>query len=86
MEWIKAMSGCKKIWEELHSVPLLPLASGKPGMFRRHLSFGGGDRYILANRRQQGLIPQLKSRFVHLKAYRRLKKFFDRDEFLEVGG
>lgn len=80
------MTACKKTWEELQGVPLLPLASGRAGTFRRPLPFGGGDRFILATRRQQGLIPQLKPRFVHLKAARRLKKYFERTEFLEVHG
>lgn len=78
------MSRCKKTWQELHGVQLLPLASGAAGMFGKTHAYASGDRYILATRRQQGLIPQLKSRFVHLKAARRLKKFFDRDEFLQV--
>lgn len=79
------MLRCKKTWEQLHGVPLLPLASGRAGTFRKPLPFGGGDRYILASRRQQAIIPQLKNRFVHLKAARRLRKFFERDDFLQVG-
>lgn len=82
--WESTLSSCKKNWEELRGVPLLPLADGSAGTFRKSRVLGGGVPYILATRRQQGLMKQLKGRFVHLKASRRLKAFFDRDEFLQV--
>lgn len=39
---------------------------------------------MLATRRQQALIPQLKAKFVHPKAVRGLKQFFECDAFLQV--
>lgn len=80
------MAFCQKTWAQLHGVPLLPLANGQAGTFRTSRSFSGRDRYILASRRQQSIIPKLNSRFIHPKAVLRLKAFFERDEFLEVGG
>lgn len=68
-------------WKQLHGVPLLPLASGAVGTF---CAMEGGKGYLLATRRQQGLIPQLKAKFVHLKAAKGLKQFFDCDAFLQV--
>lgn len=65
-------------------MPLLPLANGKAGTFGKPMAVGEGKRYILATRRQQGLIPQLKDRFVHLKVVKRLTKFFGQDAFLKV--
>ena len=83
-EWQSTMSTCKAIWRELRGVPLLPLANGKAGTFAASMSIGGGQKYILGTRRQQGLMPQLKGRFVHPKASRRLQKFFSCDDFLQV--
>lgn len=75
------MKLAKTRWRELLGVPLLPLAGVTAGAFG---AVGGGRKHILASRRQQNLIPQLRQRFVHLKAARRLKRFFDRDDFLQV--
>lgn len=87
MRWQAALDKCKAVWKELRGVPLLPLANGTAGSFPSSFLLGGGgrQRFILGTRRQQGLLPQLKGRFVHLKATRRLARFFERDEFLEVG-
>lgn len=85
VQWQSALDKCKTVWKELRGVPLLPLANGTAGSFPASFSLGGRQRFILGTRRQQGLLPQLKGRFVHLKATRRLARFFERDEFLEVG-
>lgn len=82
--WDSTLRECKETWKELHGVPLLPLASGAAGTFGTSRAVGGGKGYMLATRRQQGLIPQLKGTFVHLKAIRRLKQFFECDAFLQV--
>lgn len=82
--WDFSLRECKETWKELHGVPLLPLASGAAGTFGTSRAVGGGKGYMLATRRQQGLIPQLKGTFVHLKATRRLKQFFECDAFLQV--
>lgn len=79
-----SLSRCRKIWRELVGVPLLPLADGTAGSFGSSIVPIGNDRYILATRRQQGLLPPLKSRFVHPKAATRLRDLFRLDEFLEV--
>lgn len=75
---------CKAVWAQLRGLPLLPLANGTAGTFPKTYFLGGKQSFVLATRRQQGLLPQLKGRFVHLNATRRLSKFFERDEFLEV--
>ncbi|CAN0325480.1 unnamed protein product, partial [Hapterophycus canaliculatus] len=80
-----ALDECKAIWAQLRGVPLLPLANGTAGTFPKTFFLGGKQSFVLGTRRQQGLLPQLKGRFVHLNATRRLAKFFERDEFLEVG-
>ncbi|CAM9871897.1 unnamed protein product, partial [Laminaria digitata] len=79
------MKTCKRVWRELRGVPLLPLANGKAGTFSS-LSLGGSQQYILGTRRQQGLMPQLKGKFVHPKALRRLHKFFGCEDFLQMMG
>lgn len=73
------------LWGQLCGVPLLPLANGKAGYLGPYIVSRGAQRFIMASRRQQGLIKPLSGRFVHLKAIRRLAKFFDCDEFLKVG-
>lgn len=84
-QWQSALDKCKAVWKELRGVPLLPLANGTAGSFPSStFMLGGGKKYVLATRRQQGLLPQLKDRFVHLKATRRLARFFEHDSFLEV--
>ena len=84
-QWQSALDKCKAVWKELRGVPLLPLANGTAGSFPSSFLLGGRKRFILGTRKQQGLLPQLKHRFVHLKATRRLARFFEHDSFLEVG-
>lgn len=84
VQWQSALDKCKAVWKELQGVSLLPLANGGAGTFPTSFVLGGRQRFILGTRQQQGLMPQLSGRFVHLKATRRLAKFFERDEFLEV--
>lgn len=74
------------IWKELYSVQLLPLASGGAGGFGSSFAMGRAQRYVLASRRQHGLMRQLKGRLVNLKAARRLSTFFECDHFLQVRG
>ena len=83
-QWDARLRSSKEVWKQLHGVPLLPLANGRAGAFGTSPSSRSGQRHIVANRRQQGLIKQLSRRFVHLKAIRRLEEFFDCDEFLQV--
>lgn len=85
IQWQSALDKCKRVWKELQGVSLLPLANGGVGTFPTSFALGGRQRFIVGSRQQQGLMPQLKGRFVHLKATRRLAKFFERDEFLGVG-
>lgn len=84
-EWKNRLNKSMDMWGQLHGVPLLPLANGKAGHLGTSLASRGAQRFIVATRRQQGLIKPLSGRFVHLKAIRRLAKFFECDEFLKVG-
>ncbi|CAN0280307.1 unnamed protein product, partial [Scytosiphon promiscuus] len=86
IQWQSALDVCRAVWAQLRGVPLLPLANGTAGTFPKTYFLGGRQSFVLATRRQQGLLPQLKGRFVHLNATRRLAKFFERDEFLEMMG
>lgn len=83
-QWQSAMDRCKVVWKELQGVPLLPLANGTAGSFPTAFALAGRKRFVVGTRRQQGLLPKLTDRFVHLKATRRLARFFERDDFLEV--
>ncbi|CAN0554932.1 unnamed protein product, partial [Ectocarpus sp. 12 AP-2014] len=80
------MDKCKVVWKELQGVPLLPLANGTAGSFPTAFALAGRKRFVVGTRRQQGLLPKLTDRFVHLKATRRLARFFERADFLEVMG
>ncbi|CAN0364519.1 unnamed protein product [Discosporangium mesarthrocarpum] len=77
------MDQCKQKWRELHGVALLPLALGSAGTLGRG---SAGGNFILASRGQQQLLPQLKNKFVHLKAARRLARFMECNEFLQIMG
>jgi len=65
-----ALETLRRLWVEMHGVPLLPLEDGTFGTFSRSSPF------ILANYEQQALLPQLKSRFVSLEAQKKFSRFF----------